>query len=439
MGNLMRRYWVPAVLSSELPGPDSGPVRLRLLGEDLVAFRDTEGRVGVLEALCPHRRAPLYFGRNEKAGLTCIYHGWKFSVDGACLAMPNVPSSSDFRRRIRNIAYPVHESSGIVWVFMGPEGKLPSGLAPLDWVGLPEDHRLVSKQLLRCNYAQALEGDFDPSHISFLHGTVSAYRTFDTRLAMRGEEFATEPADGVLTAEFEQMYWNRDPQPEITVMPTVYGLFSAARREAGSTTFYYRFNHFIMPFYAGVPSDVDGASQCNVWVPRDDHSTIVWRVHYDTGGPLDQEVIHYQLSGLDAHVSPDRYAPQTPEPQSEFYPLMNRESDYGLDRQAQRQTLFSGIDGVWLQDRAVTEGMGSILDRSEERLVSSDAPIVHVRRSLIAAARALEADGTPPPSEADFPYMTAISAAPYARTVSATDVMDDTMCRTALPVGGGSE
>lgn len=334
------------------------------------------------------------------------------------------------RRRIRNISYPVREVSGIVWVFMGPRRNASPELPPLDWVGLPEDHRLVSKQLLRCNYAQALEGDFDPSHISFLHGTVEAYRTFDARLATRGEEFAPEPEDGVLTAEFEQMYWNRDPQPEITVMPTAYGLFSTARREAGPTTYYYRFNHFIMPFYAGVPSDVDGAAQCNVWVPRDDRSTIVWRVHFDRSGPLDSEVVRYQLTGLDAHISPDGYAAGTEEPQSEFYPLLNRENDYGLDRKTQRERLFSGIEGVWLQDRAVTEGMGPILDRAEERLVSSDAPVVQVRRSLIAAARALEAEGTPPPSDADFPYLTAIPAALYPRSVQAADVMNDTSVRT---------
>ena len=133
MGNLMRRYWLPAVLSSELVGPDSGLIRLRILGEDLVAFRDSKGRVGILEALCPHRRAPLYFGRNEESGLTCIYHGWKFSVDGACLAMPNVPSQSDFRQRIRNISYPVREAFGIVWAFMGPKGQLPANYHP--WIG----------------------------------------------------------------------------------------------------------------------------------------------------------------------------------------------------------------------------------------------------------------------------------------------------------------
>jgi hypothetical protein len=235
------------------------------------------------------------------------------------------------------------------------------------------------------------------------------------------------------------MYWNRDPQPDITVMPTAYGLFSTARREAGPSTFYYRFNHFIMPFYAGVPSDVDAAAQCNVWFPRDDHTTIVWRIHYDTDAPLSTDVINYQLTGQDAHVSPDGYAPKNVEPQSEFYPLVNRENDYGLDRDVQRSNLFSGIGSVWLQDRAVTEGMGSILDRTEERLVSSDAPIVHVRRSLIAAARALEADGIQPPPESDFPYLTAIPAALYARTVPAIDVMNDVMRETSLRGGSGAE
>ena len=181
------------------------------------------------------------------------------------------------------------------------------------------------------------------------------------------------------------------------------------------------------------------AAQCNVWLPRDDHSTIVWRIHYDPDGPLDPDVRRNQLTGQDAHVSPDGYALKTVEPQSEFYPLVNRENDYGLNREAQRSTLFSGIDSVWLQDRAVTEGMGAILDRTEERLVSSDAPIVHVRRSLIGAARALEADGIQPPPESDFPYLTAIPAALYARTVSAIDVMNDVARKTSQVGGLGPE
>src|SRR3954471_912864 len=167
MGEVMRRYWQPALISSEFPERDGAPVRLRLLGEDLVAFRDTNGRVGILGANCPHRGAPLYFGRNEDSGIRCIYHGWKFDVEGRCLEMPNAPGDRDIRNKVRAKNYRCVERNGIVWAYMGA-GE-PPPMPELGWSEVAIEQKLVTKQLLECNYAQALEGDLDPSHVSFLH------------------------------------------------------------------------------------------------------------------------------------------------------------------------------------------------------------------------------------------------------------------------------
>jgi len=193
MGAVMRRYWIPVLLREEIPDPDGDPVRVRLLGEDLVAFRDSTGAVGLLGALCPHRGAPLFFGRNERSGLRCMYHGWKFTVDGRCTDMPNVPPASDFKTRIRHTSYPCVERHGMVWAYLGPERPVPPFPA-MDWTDLPPDHLMASKQLLSCNYAQAMEGDFDPSHISFLHSSLAAFRQFE-ELAAGGERVTAPSPD----------------------------------------------------------------------------------------------------------------------------------------------------------------------------------------------------------------------------------------------------
>src|SRR5581483_11277219 len=166
-GALLRRYWLPALLVTELPGPDCDPIRVRLLGEDLVAFRDTEGRIGLVGAHCPHRGASLFFGRNEENGLRCVYHGWKFDVTGRCVDMPNEPPESSFKDKIKHTSYPCVEQAGVVWTYMGPPERRPPMLN-LEWMRLPAGHRWVSKTYERCNWLQALEGGIDTSHSSFL-------------------------------------------------------------------------------------------------------------------------------------------------------------------------------------------------------------------------------------------------------------------------------
>ncbi|MCL6593139.1 MAG: Rieske 2Fe-2S domain-containing protein [Alicyclobacillus sp.] len=168
MGHVFRRYWVPALLSEELPEPDCPPVKVRLLAEDLVAFRDSTGRVGLFEAYCPHRRAHLFWGRNEECGLRCAYHGWKFDVDGRCVDMPNEPPDSRFKQNVRIPAYPCWEKGGIIWTYMGPPALQPP-TPDYEWLRAPETHRFVSKTFEDCNYLQALEGGIDTSHSSFAH------------------------------------------------------------------------------------------------------------------------------------------------------------------------------------------------------------------------------------------------------------------------------
>ena len=172
MGLTLRRYWIPALLASELPEPDGAPVRVRLLGEDLIAFRDTLGRVALLDEYCPHRRASLFFGRNEDCGLRCVYHGWKFDVDGQCVDMMNEPPEREFAHKIRTTAYPLVELGGVLWAYLGPPALRPP-LPAFAWTQAPATHRYASKVVQDCNWVQALEGGIDTSHVPILHRTIA--------------------------------------------------------------------------------------------------------------------------------------------------------------------------------------------------------------------------------------------------------------------------
>src|SRR3984893_4474558 len=169
MGDLLRRFWQPFALASELPGPDCDPVSVRVLGEDLVAFRDSSGKVGLVANNCPHRGASLFFGRKEDSGLRCVYHGWKFDVDGTCIDMPNEPAESDFRTKVKAVAYPSAEWGGFVWIYMGPSDRQPA-LPNYHWCTLPDASKSqVRKWMQESNYSQGVEGDLDSAHVSFLH------------------------------------------------------------------------------------------------------------------------------------------------------------------------------------------------------------------------------------------------------------------------------
>ncbi|MCL6593831.1 MAG: Rieske 2Fe-2S domain-containing protein, partial [Alicyclobacillus sp.] len=168
MGKALRRYWIPALLSEELPEPDCPPVRVRLLSEDLIAFRSTSGQVGLVDEWCPHRRASLFWGRNEEEGLRCVYHGWKFNCAGDCVDMPNEPEDSRFKEKVKLKAYPTFEAGGIIWTYMGPP-ELQPPVPDYEWLRAPKSHCYVSKTFEDCNWVQAMEGGLDTSHASHLH------------------------------------------------------------------------------------------------------------------------------------------------------------------------------------------------------------------------------------------------------------------------------
>ena len=229
MGNLFRRFWLPALLSRELARPDGPPVRLRILGEDLLAFRDTEGAVGIVEPYCPHKLAALYYGRNEECGLRCTYHGWKFDVNGNCVDMPNNDPKSNYRKKVKLKAYPTEEWGGLIWVYMGPEDKKPV-LPQFEWARVPEDYRHVSRWLHRTNWCQGLEGEFDNSHVSFVH----AY--------MDWENFP-EYIKSVLEA------CSRDGAPVFGVEETEYGMATAARRRGVEKQHFWMMAQWMLPTY----------------------------------------------------------------------------------------------------------------------------------------------------------------------------------------------
>ena len=367
MGDLLRRFWLPFLLAEELPRPDCPPVRVRLLGEDLVAFRDTGGRVGLLEAHCPHRRTNLFFGRNENDGLRCVYHGWKFDVHGRCVDMPSEPAESNFRDKVRANAYLARERGGLLWAYMGPQDLMP-GMPELEWARVPDSHRVVSKRLQESNFVQAVEGGIDSSHVSFLHS--------------RLQTDEPDALAGVVRTE----YMTRDRSPRFFVKDTSYGLLIAARRNAEEDSYYWRLTQYLMPFYTMIPGTPGFPIGGHAWVPIDDERCWNFSVTWRHDRPLSQEELTFQRSGLGIHAEVD----QT------YRPIRNQSNDYLIDREEQRTRTFTGIRGIGEQDMAVQESSGTILDRSQEHLGSSDAAVIAMRRRLTSAAIALREGAEPP-------------------------------------------
>jgi phthalate 4,5-dioxygenase len=374
MGALMRQYWLPACLSSELV-TDGDPLRLMLLGERLVAFCDSSGHVGVLDHRCPHRCASLFFGRNEEGGLRCVYHGWKFDTAGNCLEMPNLPTDRDFRRKVRAKACAVAERGGLVYLYMG-EREIAPPLPGFEATLCSPDEMDLSCRLRECNWLQALEGDIDTSHFSFLHtGKIEA------------EDIDPDHMD-----RFQLL--NR--APDYHVGQTDWGTMYTAYRPAQPGYVYYRFAHFAMPFWTLFPN---GPLTDNIiaqaWVPMDDTHTMSFNLSWNRRTlPLCVTRTGEPIPFLD-RTTPT--LPNTADWFGRWRPVANRSNDYLIDREAQRTVSYSGIAGVFPQDSAVTESMGEITDRALEHLAPSDRMIIMTRGRLLDAARALRDHGTVPP------------------------------------------
>src|SRR5216683_2456949 len=374
MGDLMREYWVPALLSEELPKPDSDPLRVMLLGEQLIAFRDSNGKVGLLANNCPHRGASLFFGRNEEAVLRCVYHGWKFSVDGTCLDMPNEPAESDFRTKVKAVAYPTLERGGIVWAYLGPRSQ-PPPLPDLEGNMLPGATAWAYQQ--QANWFQILEGHIDTAHVSFLHyGGV-------------------QPRD-VPAGSFSE-YQLRQRSAHFEVIDTDGGAAYAARRPATDNQVYWRIAQYLFPSFSMAPPGVLGLGKRNACeVPMDDHHTITYQMSVSRGRPG---------AGPSQNMNPIPMQPTTTGWYGRFQPVVQPSNDFLIDRQAQRHNTgtagYTGITGIAMQDAAVTSSMGPIYDRRQEHLGTSDVMVIRVRRRVIAAIKAHMQYGTVPPGVDD--------------------------------------
>ncbi|HLH22989.1 MAG TPA: Rieske 2Fe-2S domain-containing protein [Chloroflexota bacterium] len=349
MGQLLRRYWLPALLSEELPEPDGRPVRLPLLGERLVAYRDATGQVGLLEEACPHRGASLALGRNEDGALRCLYHGWQFDRSGRCTDMPTERPGSPFRERVRAQAYPTREAAGIVWAYLGPPDRLPPFPA-YEWMGLPAEQQRVWKLLHECNYLQALERDVNLAHVRIAHRTLSE----------------REMAAGARLADLDR----QDTVPDVDVEPTRYGFRYAAIYRPDEPLHQVRVGAFVAPCLLFL-GPIGEHCVAMAFVPRDDESNWHFLVRYNVAGPVDAAT--YAATRGVAEVGPD------------FRKRRNRDNDYLQDRAAMQRS-FNGIAGVIVEDHALAELQGPIVDRTRETLTATDAPIVALRDLLLRHA-----------------------------------------------------
>jgi phthalate 4,5-dioxygenase len=381
MGALMRQYWVPALASTELPEPNGAPVRILLLGEQLIAFRDSAGRVGLLGNHCPHRGASLFFGRNEEEGLRCVYHGWKFDVSGACIDMPNEPPESNFKHKVRATAYPCIERCGVVWAYMGPRST-PPPLPDIEPNMQPEGSYSVGLTMRHCNWLQGLEGDIDTSHLQFLH---------------MGSVKAESARPGTMS-----YYGLADRAPRYSVVDTPGGTMYGAYRPAGEGRRYWRIAQFLFPFYSLIPTGLLGYQvQVRAWVPLDDEHMMFYTM---SKRAPDGTLLSGNGAAQQRAAAPDgrtrgglQYHPNGTGWLNRFQLVQDRHNDYLIDRERQRANLsYTGVEGVPVQDAVVTESMGAVTDRSVEHLGSSDAMVIRTRRRLLAAARALEQGVVPP-------------------------------------------
>jgi phthalate 4,5-dioxygenase oxygenase subunit len=352
MGELMRRYWLPVMLSGELEA-DGEPKQVKLLSQRFVAFRDSSGRVGLLDEHCPHRGASLAYGRNEECGLRCIYHGWKVDVDGNIVDTPSEPEDSTFRFRIKHPAYAVHEVAGLIWAYIGPPDQRPP-FPDWEWTRADPEQFEINKVFEECNYAQGLEGSIDSVHSDFLHSS-----------DLRGRP--------------------SDHRPSFEVDERPYGFRYAAIRKPdtdASSKKYVRVTLFVAPCFVFIPPQRPPGKEIvthQMWVPIDDESNYFYSVRWNRLGPSERDhIAQFQMD-------------------SEFRPARSRANKHLQDRAAMKNGSWTGIDGVNSQDFAVVESMGPIFDRTREHLGVTDLAIIRFRRWLLQHARALAEQGIEPP------------------------------------------
>jgi phthalate 4,5-dioxygenase oxygenase subunit len=368
-GELFRRYWLPVLLAEELPENDCPQVRVKILSERLIAFRDSEGRYGLIDEFCAHRGVSLWFGRVEECGIRCAYHGWKYDVNGQCLEVPSAPDNNNFARNVKLTSYPLVKVGDILWTYLGdPENQPP--LPEFEFALVPPEQTYTSKRWQESNWLQALEGGIDSSHVSWLHsGGLKSDPLFK---GTKGNEYNLS-----------------DLKPFFEVAEAEGGLFIGARRNAEDDQYYWRITPWVMPSFTIVPPRGDHPVHGHFWVPIDDENCWVYTFDYHSVRALTPDELQAMRDGYGVH---SRNIPGT------FRPEENKDVDYLMDRDAQKRgEMFSGIRGIAQQDASLQESMGPIVDRTKERLVASDTGIIKARKKLRTAVEALRDEGVTPP------------------------------------------
>jgi phthalate 4,5-dioxygenase len=369
MGRMFRCYWIPALLAEELPENECPPVRVKLLSERLLAFRDTQGRYGLIDEFCAHRGVSLWFGRNEQSGLRCPYHGWKYDTSGQCIEVPSEPVESGFCNKIKLKSYPLVERGGVLWTYMGPPETKPP-LPEWEFATVPAAQSYMSKRWQECNWLQALEGGIDSSHVSFLHRS----------------DLESDP---LFKGAKGNKYNLSDAQPYFEVVESPGGLYIGARRNAENGHYYWRITQWVMPSFTMIPPRGDHPVHGHFWIPMDDHNCMTWSFDYRPNRALRDAELTAMRDGQGIHAKLD---PVT------FRPFANKDNDYLMDREAQKAgKTYSGVEGFAMQDASLQESMGPIVDRAKENLVSTDNGIIMARHRLMRAAKAFVDKGVMPP------------------------------------------
>jgi len=370
-GRLMRYYWQPAALVDELAG--NRPVKpVRLLGEDLVLFRDDKGRYGLLERACPHRGTDLAYGRLEGGGLRCAFHGWLFDTAGQCLETPAEPEGSRMCAGIRQKAYPVVEKSGILFAYMGA-GE-PPAFPHFDCFTAPDTHTFAFKGMIDCNWLQSLEVGIDPAHTSFLH------RFFHDEEPEKG--YGKLFRDKSIDSDMPMTRIMREfPRPQIEIEPTEYGMRVLTLRQISDASTHVRVTNLMFPHAFVIP--MSSEMTISQWhVPIDDTRHYWYAIFVSFGAPVNKAEMRRQR--LELYELPD------------YVPRKNKSNDYGFDPHEQQHETFTGMGAdINVHDQWACESMGPIQDRTKEHLGQSDRAISAYRRILRGAIEQAGNGGRP--------------------------------------------
>ncbi len=363
LGRFFRRYWIPAAVLAEIAEPGGAPVRVRLLGETLVAFRDPQGKPGLMNEHCPHRGASLAYGRNEQGGLRCLYHGWKMAHDGSIADMPAEPPDTKMKAVLKHVVYPLREAGGILWTYMGPADKEPP-FPRFSWMDRPPEQLLVVKMYQDCNYLQGLEGDLDPAHPNYLH------RDFD-------EQSSRQSWTGAGWQSISDLMSDGSPVIHVEETPQLMRV-GAVRRTADPGMSYVRTTEWVAPFYTHIATGPNESQLFKAWLPIDDVSCFTFYIHHDMHKALDVPAIYANWGHKTA--PPDYRTTHT---------LQNMHLQ---DRAMMVTGNFSGVVGASIQDRAVQESMGPVFDRTQEHLGTSDKAVIFYRRLILRKLNEMDQD-----------------------------------------------